>query len=70
MTAMSDSQEVQSLQVGSGSGNSGAPLNQEPYVDDELPLPSFNDIFGDGFSAFKSNKKKRKNNKDNEELTG
>ena len=61
---------AQVSQIGLGVDTQQADPNQDQYVDDELPLPSFIDIFGDGFATFKSNKKKRKNNKDNEELTG
>ena len=37
--------------------------------DDNLPLPSFNEMFGDGFTAVNKSKKK-KNGKAEEEVTG
>jgi hypothetical protein len=37
--------------------------------DEDLPLPSFNEMFGDGFTAVNKGKKK-KNGKAEEEVTG
>ena len=37
--------------------------------DETLPLPSFNEMFGDGFTAVNKSKK-RKNGKPEEEVTG